>query len=65
MGSREQECWDRFCKSGLVSDYLEYRSAVDFERRAPEEETSPEGEEGSHAGWNQGSGAQSQKPGGI
>ncbi len=65
MGSREQECWEKFCKSGLVSDYLEYRSAVDFEKRGPEEPSPGPGEERGNAGWYQGGGAEGQKPGGI
>ncbi|MBR4201267.1 MAG: hypothetical protein IKQ91_08365 [Oscillospiraceae bacterium] len=23
---RQQQCWDAFCQSGSVADYLEYRS---------------------------------------
>ena len=38
MGTQERECWEQFCRTGLVSDYLEYRAAVDYRRAAPGEE---------------------------
>ena len=65
MGSREQECWERFCRSGLVSDYLEYRSAVEFEKRGPEDGISPGVEGMKYADRDQGGGPQDQKPGGV
>ena len=35
MTKRAEETWKKFCETGLVSDYLEYRSAVAFEQRGP------------------------------
>ena len=61
MGTREQECWEQFLKTGLVSDYLEYRGAVNYSERAPQGAV-PAGEEQGNAGWDQGGGAAGQKP---
>ena len=57
MTKREQECWEQFCKTGLIADYLEYRGAVGYARSAP-------GEGQQDAAWNQGGGALGQKSGG-
>ena len=58
MTQREQECWEQFCRTGLISDYLEYRGAVGYGQRAPQE-----GEQ--NAAWDQGGGALGQKYGGV
>lgn len=58
MGTKEQERWEQFCKTGLIADYLEYRSATGYGRRAPEEEDRD-------AAWDQGGGALRQKHGGA
>lgn len=64
MGGQEQERWEQFCRTGLISDYLEYRSAAGYSRRTPEEDLVPEeGEQ--DAAWDQGGGALGQKPGGA
>ena len=65
MGSREEECWERFRQSGLISDYLEYRSAVEFEKRGPEEASPGPGEARSDAARDPGGGPQGKEPGGI
>ena len=64
MTERERSCWEQFCRTGLISDYLEYRGAVDCRRGAPEEGHAPE-EDSRYAAWDQRGGALGQKPGGI
>ena len=54
---RERECWEQFCRTGLIADYLEYRGAVDYGRRAP-------GEEEQDAAWDQSHRALGQELGG-
>lgn len=60
----EQERWEQFCRTGLISDYLEYRSAAGYSRRTPEEGPAP-GEGNEDAAWDQGGGAFRQEPGGV
>lgn len=57
MTQREREYWEQFCRTGLISDYLEYRGAVGYSQRTPQE-----GQQ--DAAWNQGGGALGQKSGG-
>lgn len=59
MDERERERWEQFCRTGLVSDYLEYRAAVDYHRAVPP------GEDVIHADRDQGSGALDQEYGGL
>lgn len=38
MNKRSENCWKKFCETGQVSDYLEYRSAVAFNQKSPDAE---------------------------
>ena len=58
MTERERACWEQFCRTGLISDYLEYRGAVADSQRTPQE-----GME--NAAWDQSGGPFGQKPGGT
>ncbi len=58
MTERERVCWEQFCRTGLISDYLEYRGAAACGQCSPQEGTED-------AAWNQGGGAFGQKPGGT
>ena len=64
MEQRERERWEQFCRTGLISDYLEYRIAAGYSRRTPVEGLVP-GEEEQDAAWDQGGGALGQKLGGA
>lgn len=58
MNAEERECWERFCQSGLVADYLEYRAAVGYRQAVP-------GEGATDADRNQGGGALGQEHGRV
>ena len=36
MAERAEVCWKKFCETGQVSDYLEYRGAVAFCQKSPD-----------------------------
>ncbi len=57
MTHQEQALWEQFCRTGAVSDYLEYRAEAAQTRPAPQEEPKD-------AAWNQSPGPLRQKPGG-
>lgn len=57
MTEQERARWEQFCRTGAVSDYLEYRAEAVKRRPAPQEEPKD-------AAWNQSRGPLGQKPGG-
>ncbi len=60
MTKREDESWKKFCETGLVSDYLEYRSAVEFGQKAP---GLPDAEGVAHADIHRSGGGPGEGPG--
>lgn len=54
MTRQEDESWKKFCQTGLISDYLEYRSAVNFAQKTP---GLPEGGGENHADFHSGRGS--------
>lgn len=58
MGPLEWEKWERFCRTGLVSDYLSYRGLA-------ERTENPDEGESIDADGDQGGGPDGQEYGGI
>lgn len=51
MTRQQNENWQKFCQTGLISDYLEYRSSVNFSQKGP---GLPETSGGSYADFHSG-----------